>query len=343
MAPVAPSTTRIDAPATDRGTSAIIVGGGVVGLTAAWHLLEDGWSVHVWSGHDALETTSAVAAAVWHPFLLGPTPDAPAWAARSHAVFSSLAGIPDAGVIVREALEYTPAREPLPDWCADVGGSAIDDADLPAHFGGGHRFAAPVIVMPIYLRWLEARVRSLGGAIVRRTIERLEDAAGSADLVVHCAGLAAHRLVGDRDLRPVRGQILRVRPFGVDRVVLFEGPPNGAGYVIPRLDDVIVGGSAHPGEDDLEPRPALTEAILARAAEVVPEVAGCEILEVRVGLRPVRSSGVRLDDEVLPGGTPVIHDYGHGGAGVTLSIGCAEAVRARAAELVPPRRPESGP
>jgi D-amino-acid oxidase len=39
---------------------------------------------------------------------------------------------------------------------------------------------------------------------------------------------------------------------------------------------------------------------------------------------------VRLELEERPGGRAVIHDYGHGGSGYTLSWGCAEEVAALA-------------
>jgi len=55
------------------------------------------------------------------------------------------------------------------------------------------------------------------------------------------------------------------------------------------------------------------------------------VLAHRVGLRPARPA-VRLDTEFTRHG-PVVHCYGHGGAGVTLSYGCAEEVTSRIAEL----------
>ena len=50
------------------------------------------------------------------------------------------------------------------------------------------------------------------------------------------------------------------------------------------------------------------------------------VLRERVGLRPFRKSGVRLEKEKLGDGRTVIHNYGHGGSGFTLSWGCAEEV-----------------
>jgi D-amino-acid oxidase len=50
------------------------------------------------------------------------------------------------------------------------------------------------------------------------------------------------------------------------------------------------------------------------------------VLAERVGLRPFRRSGVRLERDQLRDGRTVIHNYGHGGAGFTLSWGCAREV-----------------
>lgn len=101
-------------------------------------------------------------------------------------------------------------------------------------------------------------------------------------------------------------------------------------YVIPRDRDVILGGTAERGEWDLTPDPETTEEIRRKAERLDPRVSGARVLEVKVGLRPGRTE-VRVGREELPAadGRPVgtvIHNYGHGGAGYTLSWGCAEDV-----------------
>ena len=55
-----------------------------------------------------------------------------------------------------------------------------------------------------------------------------------------------------------------------------------------------------------------------------PELDRSKIIGESVGLRPSRSE-VRLESEKVDG-TLIIHNYGHGGAGVTLSWGCADEV-----------------
>jgi D-amino-acid oxidase len=202
-----------------------------------------------------------------------------------------------------------------------VGGVApAAPADLPGGYAAGWAFRAPVVEMPVYLAWLAARVDALGGRLVRRRLGDLEAARAAGGAVVCCAGIGARDLVPDAAVYPVRGQIVRVTNPGVRRFLLDEEGPT---YIVPRRDDCVLGGTAEEGEDDLEPDPAVAAAIIARCAALEPLVAGARVLEHRVGLRPARPA-VRLERDA--GG--VVHCYGHGGAGVTLSWGTAEeAVR----------------
>jgi D-amino-acid oxidase len=94
-------------------------------------------------------------------------------------------------------------------------------------------------------------------------------------------------------------------------------------YVIPRSHDCILGGTAEDGEWSTEPDPRTAAAILERCAALEPRLAEAEVLEHKVGLRPGRKE-IRLEREDVAHGPPRIHNYGHGGSGVTLSWGCAE-------------------
>ena len=67
----------------------------------------------------------------------------------------------------------------------------------------------------------------------------------------------------------------------------------------------------------------MAEAIVRRCAALRPQLAGARVLGHRVGLRPVRDA-VRLEREPLSGGRVLVHNYGHGGAGITVAWGCAE-------------------
>ena len=88
---------------------------------------------------------------------------------------------------------------------------------------------------------------------------------------------------------------------------------------------MVVGGIPDVDSWDLRPDPETAAAILARATALVPGLRGAEVLAHRVGLRPARPA-VRLEAVPHPDGESggVVHCYGHGGAGVTLSWGCAD-------------------
>jgi D-amino-acid oxidase len=150
-------------------------------------------------------------------------------------------------------------------------------------------------------------------------------------VVVNCAGLANRSLVGDDKLYPVRGQVARLDQIGVDRVWL-DAVGDEITYVVPRSHDIVVGGTDDADSWDRRPDPAAADRIIARATRLVPELAGSEVLGHRVGLRPCRDS-VRLEIERRPDAGDIVHCYGHGGAGVTLSWGCADEVEQLVEEM----------
>ncbi len=296
-----------------------MVGAGVVGLSAAVRLAEAGHRVDVLARDLPRETTSAVAAAIWYPYLALPRDRVTTWSARSFEVFADLATKAGTGVEMRTGTEVFRERTERPWWGSAVPGLDRETA-LPPGYADGWTLTVPVIEMPVYLDWLAARLDSLGGTITRHTLSALpETGAGRADVVVNCTGLAARHFAGDLTVEPVRGQVLRVAQFGLDRWWLDDSTDEPT-YIVPRSRDIVVGGTEQRGEWSRTPDPATADAILARATALVPELAGAKVLQHRVGLRPARPA-VRVERE-----GDVVHCYGQGGAGVTLSWGCAEDV-----------------
>jgi D-amino-acid oxidase len=307
------------------GARVVVVGGGVCGLSCAHELLDAGHEVEIWA--EALPgTTSTVAAAFWYPFRADPPDRVSSWAARSWTRFAALCEVPGAGVRMRDALDVHPDRVEPPPWMRSLPGFRPARGDeLPPGRGSGAWFRAPVIETPVYLPWLVERVRARGGQFRRHTLRSLDEARHAAPIVVDAAGLGARELVGDPELVPIRGQVVVVRARGIETVLVDEHGPDGLTYVVPRTDDVVLGGTVEAGREDTAVDPATSRAILARCRRLVPALANAEPILDKVGLRPGRSR-VRLEIESRPGGI-VVHDYGHGGAGVTLSWGCAEEVR----------------
>ncbi|MEO6500433.1 MAG: FAD-dependent oxidoreductase [Jatrophihabitantaceae bacterium] len=302
-----------------------VVGAGVVGLTSALRLAEAGHQVDVVAAGLLQSTTSAIAAALWYPYRATPTAQVSRWLAGTYAALDDLAADPATGVRLRLGRELF--REPVADpwWRSAVPELERVTGDrLPAGYLDGYRLKAPVVDMAVHLAWLIARLRGSGVGIEVRRLDDLDAAFAGVDVVVNCSGLGARELARDLTLTPVRGQVVVLEQFGLTEWVLDQNDPERLTYVVPRSQTVILGGTSEEGDADLEVRPATAEAILARCVALAPEAAGARILDQRVGLRPVRPV-VRLETELRANG-PVVHCYGHGGAGVTLSYGCADDV-----------------
>lgn len=298
----------------------VVVGAGVVGLSCAVRLLEAGHRVDVVARDLPLETTSAVAAAVWYPYRALPQERVTAWSGACFTELARLAEVPGTGVRVQEGAELLRQPSPDPWWRAAVP-ELTRLTSPPEGYADGWSFAAPVVEMPVYLRWLLARVDELGGTVTRLNLSALPEPgpASGVDVVVSCVGIGARLLASDPTVVPVQGQVVRVAQVGLSRwLVDGEGPT----YVVPREHDVVVGGTAVEGEWSRTPDLRVAQDVLARATRLVPELEGARVLGHRVGLRPARAS-VRLERV-----GDVVHCYGHGGAGVTLSWGCADEVAA---------------
>jgi D-amino-acid oxidase len=302
----------------------LVIGSGVIGLTATVRLREAGLSVLVRTAALAHESTSSVAAAIWYPYKAYPEDRVLEWGRRTFEVFEELAGREETGVRMREGVELH--HGPVPDpWWQDAVSHVrrCEQDELPPGYRDGHAFTVPVVETPIYLDYLLERFAASGGRVEHRAVSSLEEAAEEAQLVVNCSGLGARELVGDLSMTPIRGQIVRVSNPGLERFTLDEENPEGVTYIVPRSEDCVLGGTAEEGSWDTTPDLKTTEGILRRCSRLEPRLARAEVLEHRVGLRPGRPE-IRLERETLPDGVPCVHNYGHGGSGVTLSWGCAE-------------------
>ncbi len=307
----------------------IVVGAGVVGLSCAVRLAEAGYEVAVLARDLPLETTSAVAAALWYPYRAAPQDQVTRWAASTYTELARLAAAePAAGVRMRTGVELLRGPVGDPWWRNAVPKLArLGPTDTPAGYAGGWRLTAPVADMAQYLPWLVARLEAAGGTVTRQWLSGLPD----SGVVVHCAGLAGRALAGDRGLYPVRGQVVLVDQVGIEEWLLDQSDPSRLTYVVPRAVTVVVGGTATADDWDLTPDAGTARAILERAVALEPRLGRAAVRGSRVGLRPARAT-VRLETE-RRGGGGVVHCYGHGGAGVTLSWGCADDVLTEVAGL----------
>ncbi|MFF8597220.1 FAD-dependent oxidoreductase [Streptomyces sp. NPDC015220] len=298
----------------------VVVGGGIIGLTTALVLAERGRRVRVWTREPAERTTSAVAGALWWPYRIEPETFVGDWALRSLAVYEELAARPEeTGVRMVEGVHAGTRLASLGSWAArvpELRAARAGEYPGPALWG-----RLPLIDMPAHLPWLRERLLAAGGSVEERTVTDLS--AVPAPVVVNCTGLGARELVPDPAVRPVRGQLVVVANPGITTwLTCVDESSDASTYLFPQPGGLVLGGTAEEDAWSLAPDPAVAERIVARCAALRPEIAGARVLEHRVGLRPARPA-VRLEREALPDGRVLVHNYGHGGAGVTVAWGCA--------------------
>jgi D-amino-acid oxidase len=314
-----------------------VLGAGIVGLTTAARLLATGHRVQVVTAAPIEASTSYLAAAVWFPTHVGPADRVSDWGRHTYDVLAEQAarGVP--GVVMRESLALHREPPARPDWADAVRGvRSATAAELPPGYPYGLRFVVPLVEMPVYLPWLAEQVRADGAQWYQRRVNSLgELAEDGVDAIVNCSGLAARDLVGDETVYPVRGQILRVTNPGLTMSVREENHPAGRAYVHPRAHDCILGGTLDEHSWDTRVDPATSESILRRCRDIVPALAEVTVIEHVVGLRPGRPV-VRLEEESRDQPGPrILHNYGHGGAGITIGWGCADEI----SRLLAPGRP----
>jgi D-amino-acid oxidase len=305
-----------------------IIGAGVSGLSCAVLFVERGYRTTIFAEEIGTRTTSGEAAAIWFPYDAEPADLVIPWSLETREVLRGLSDAPRSGVSMIELRCFSRIGElPIPDWSAALGARRIPEADMPDYFESGFTIDVPLTDTTIYLDYLADRFRQAGGEIrsgVR--FEKLEEVGRDYSLVVNCTGIGAQTLVPDPDVEPHRGQVAIVNKIKLNHAVVCDDLP--LMYAIPRANDCLFGGT-NEVSSEREPDPDLTNSIVSECSHIL-KITPPKVLGVRVGLRPFRRTGICLRADTLNDGRRVIHNYGHGGSGFTLSWGCARAVLALA-------------
>ena len=307
----------------------LVIGAGVIGLSTAICLAEAGARVAIAAAKLPPQTTSIAAGAVWGPHLVGIDDRIARWAevTRDRLTELSANGLTHIVRIVSGIAADRAAALAPPELAANGDATRCGPAEIPPGYRSAWRLTAPIVSMPDYLDYLQARLcRAAGRTPFRVLFTSLLDASSqypSARVIVNCAGCGARDLVPDPDVTPVRGQVVVASNPGITEFFVGTGAAHDdLTYLFPHGDTVVLGGTEEIGNWSREPDPNTAERIIAACAAVRPELRGATVLGHRVGLRPARTS-VRLEAGQA-GGVTVIHNYGHGGSGVTLSWGCAQ-------------------
>ena len=313
-----------------------IVGAGVSGLTCGVVFAERGYRTAIFANETGKQTTSGVAAAVWFPYDAEPLAKVIPRALRTFDVLADLARVPVTGVSMIELRQFSRTGQiQIPEWAVPLGARRLSSSVMSSEvetsltfvssaFKSGFALQVPLMDTSIYLDYLANRFVAAGGSITANVrFEKLEKADPKFDLVINCAGIGARELMQDSNLEPHRGQVaIMPKIENLSCAIVCDDAP--LMYAIPRANDCIFGGT-NDVSDNLAADPATTDRIVSECSRVL-KIEKPQVLAERVGLRPFRKSGVRVERERLRDGRTVIHNYGHGGAGFTLSWGCAREV-----------------
>ncbi|KAL7297359.1 hypothetical protein TKK_0009749 [Trichogramma kaykai] len=319
-----------------------IVGAGVIGVTSALAVQQafPAAEVTIFSEIFSPYTTGDGSAGLWSPFVLENTDPTKIlrWSTLTHRWMENFwkKGLAaDIGLCLLPLYRVThkPEGYPLPDWAsAAYGAYELSDDELESFnrrhkskYGGAIHFVTYTCESTKLLPWLMEKFKQSNGKIVERKIQSLENLYHEGyDVIINCTGMGSRDLLKDESLVPVRGQVTRVKGPWLFEVMLEE---DGDGnYVIPNVDSAILGGTRQKGDFDISVREDDLSGIREGCERLYPSINKCQELTHWVGLRPVRKE-VRLEKETVSysdsKNLTIIHNYGHGGSGVTLCWGCA--------------------
>lgn len=300
---------------------ALVIGCGISGLSSAIRLLENGFTVKIISRELPQDSTSFVAGAIWAGHV--DSERQKQWSIRALKVFQEQAKDDQSGVLITRFHEvyYHPVAAPwfkdLLDYCEPMPADKI-----PAGYLAGYISDVPLVQTPTYLDYLLRRFYELGGTLEQREIQSLTELSREHRLIINCTGVYARHVARDAAVHAIWGQVVLVDAPHIRESIMDD---HNFTYVFPRKDAVVLGGIHLHERQDRDIDAAVTADIIERCQKLVPEIGEADIIIERAGLRPGRYE-VRLEKEQLKDNCCVIHNYGHGGIGYTLSWGCAEEV-----------------
>ncbi len=245
-----------------------VIGAGIMGLTTARLVQEAGFPVTLYTAALPPDTTSNIAGGQWSPYgHFSRNAVTPEWREQfakaldySWRRFQIMVG-DDYGVrwlptYVLEDDGPDPAAAPDP---YHPSRRALAQAEHPFPFTNVSRFETMYVETGRFLRELAEDVQIAGGRIVvRRFNTRDELSALPERLVFNCTGLGSHALFGDTELTPIRGQMAILLPQPEVRYAF-----TGEGYMFPRADGILLGGTFERGEWEAKPQVEDIDRIIA--------------------------------------------------------------------------------
>ena len=243
-----------------------VLGSGVMGLTTARLVQDAGFPVTIYAAALPPDTTSNIAGGQFHPFLAYDEDKVTAaWKSQflraleySWRRFQIMVG-DDYGIHWKATYDeddapeyYTPDYPPI--------NRLLSPPEYPFPVAHVVRYDTMYIETGRYLRQLTHDVELAGGKIeVRRFATPADISALPEKLVFNCTGLGSRELFGDTEMRPIRGQLAILLPQPEIQYAYM----GDVGYMFPRDDGIVLGGTFEYDQWDPNPVPKDIAAILA--------------------------------------------------------------------------------
>ncbi len=298
-----------------------IIGAGISGLSTAYTLVNAGYNVTVFAKEFSPNLVSNKAAAFWFPYHVRNDARAKDWCKFSYSFFQQLSANIATGISMVEIIKAVkPNVQDEDNWLnymPDKSYSIVEEKNLPNGYAKAYLAKVPLIETQIFLPWLMQALQLLQTNFIQHNIEDVQVLATQFDAIINCTALGAKQLCNDATLIPVRGQVVLYESGFMQHIFIDNQTPS---YIVPRKDATIVGGTYEEGVDSNSVNENDLKIIQAKAENILPEIQHKKIIGSWAGVRPFRQT-VRLEKE-----GNIIHNYGHGGSGYTLSFGCAHQV-----------------
>lgn len=303
-----------------------IIGAGISGMSTAFLLTRKNYRITIYAKAFSPNITSNRAAAFWFPYHIRNDRRGIRWCQISYKYYKKLAEQKETGIGMRQLIKVlrkgVEEDEPIwVDFMPQGSYRVMSENELAPDIAIGYEVQVPLIETQIFLPYLQQQLQQNGVTFVEREVKSFDEFTGDYDFVINCSALGSRELCNDGKIIPVRGQVGLLAPRNNLPIYLDNEKPL---YIVPRKDAIIVGGTYEERVETETTEPATIERILNNAYKVFPELKQQEVIGSWAGLRPYRPE-VRVEHEAR---TNIIHNYGHGGSGFTLSFGCAEEVNA---------------